>query len=41
MTALFAVEWRQVVRIGTSVAVTGPVMPLPIEVYVGDQKIYG
>lgn len=40
MIALFAVEWRQVVRIGTSVAVTAPVMPLPAEIYVGDERIY-
>ncbi len=40
MIALFAVEWRQIVRIGTSVAVTGPVMPLPEEIYVGEEKIY-
>jgi phage gp37-like protein len=41
MIALFAVEWRQIVRIGASVAVTGPIMPLPTEIYVGDDRIYG
>jgi phage gp37-like protein len=40
MIALFAVEWRQVVRIGASVAVAGPVMPLPREIYAGEERIY-
>jgi hypothetical protein len=41
MIALFAVEWRQIVRIGTSLAVTGPLMPMPTEIYAGSERIYG
>lgn len=39
--ALFAVEWRQIVRIGTSVtSETGESVPLPSEIYVGDEQIF-
>jgi len=39
--ALFATEWRQVVRIGASVSsATGETVPLPSEIYVGEEFIY-
>lgn len=39
--ALFAVEWRQTVRIGQSVSsATGKIVPPPTEIYANDDLIY-